>query len=114
MPQSRLVPIILSAENYCRELEELAATSGFPWELATMLKGLVTATINDVCPPEAKPNLIALAKEHLKGGITIGKDTVCSQFSVVVFVAKDQDVGRTFFSLVPRYNNCILRRLDEF
>lgn len=80
-----------------------------PSEVLPLTRGLISAMANKTTMPEATPELIRLAKEHLAHGISVG-DTL---YEVMVFVPDGVENRRAFFVLVPVYPGGELKRLRE-
>lgn len=98
--------IILSKENWWSDL----ACVNLPSELVLSLRGVIGNYKGKCYQETVTSGLIKLAKEHLSEGLLIGGES----FDVVVCVPKNKEEGRFFFTLIPRWQDCELKRLSEF
>ncbi len=108
-------PIKISVENYWQELESMGQCGQLPRVLASELKALINSFIHKTITSQATPVVIQMAKEYLPCGIVLTNGEVENHYTVMVFipdVGKEQTT-RTFFQLVPGYQNGKLRYLDE-
>ncbi len=99
--------IRLSKMDWWQDVER----QGLPSELVSLLWSLISATLTACIQPTATSNLIALAKEHLVGGILIGDEF----YDVMVYVPDNPNstTMRAFFVLVPKYSSHKLTYLNE-
>ncbi|MFA6270054.1 MAG: hypothetical protein WC657_02485 [Candidatus Paceibacterota bacterium] len=97
--------IYLTVANNWQELEEMATNGKLPIPLADCLKALVVSERLSVISPEAKPELIRLAKAHLANGIVLSDSATDQFFDIVVFVPDpgQEKNCRSFFKLIPKY-----------
>lgn len=98
--------IRLSRNNWWKELEQ----KDLPQDIVMLLRELIGSHMKSAILPEAKPRLIALAKDCLSKGIWIGDSEF---FDVMVYMPEDKVKYRSFFVLVPKWSGGELKRLAE-
>ncbi len=112
-------PLKLSRENYWQELEAMRKDGTLPLEVVDTLKSLISSHFNHTFGPEARGRVLAMVREHLKGGIFFSDTNrhggiTESLHDVGVVVPDDLVKGRSFFILLPKYPGGTVMRLGEF
>lgn len=110
---ARTHPLRLSVGNYWQELERMGQCGQLPRGLAEEMKALVSSFLHNTISSQVSSDAIVAAKEYLRAGIVLIDGEVENRYTIMVFVpneGKEQEV-RTFFCLVPGYQNGKLRYL---
>ncbi len=89
-------PIRLASEEHWSKL----MSYGLPVGLTHLIGELILTITNNSQRPDATPELIALAKEYLGVGLKLESETGYRLYEVMVYLPKDTEVRRSFFTLV--------------
>ncbi len=102
-------PLVLSKENCFHELSSMGTKGQLPLEVVHLVQNLILQMIKNLISDTATSRDVALAKEYLSDGIQLGDRL----YDVCVYVPNDKKHGRSFFTLVRRWPNGELKRLEE-
>jgi hypothetical protein len=98
--------IILSKTNWWNDIEK----TDLPDDLVWILRAAIMCLLHHQRPARATPHIIALAKKHLSGGISLGTD----EYDLMLY---DPDSikadSRKFFVLVRKWPGCKLKYLSD-